>query len=106
MLPKRHVDTGMGFERLTSVLQGKMSNYDTDNFKYLFKAIFKVNVFLLSAHIFNIIMEWQNCSEVPKYGGKFGENDWNNMDKSYRILVDHSRAITVCLADGAIPEEK
>lgn len=43
---------------------------------------------------------------MPKYEGKFGEKDWNNLDKSYRILSDHSRAITVCLADGVIPEEK
>ncbi|KAJ8935030.1 hypothetical protein NQ314_013055 [Rhamnusium bicolor] len=86
-LPKKHVDTGMGFERLTSVLQGKVSNYDTDNFTYLLNAIHK------------------NSSGVPKYEGKFGENDWNELDTSYRILADHTRMITACLADGIIPEQ-
>ncbi|CAH1117075.1 unnamed protein product [Phaedon cochleariae] len=86
-LPHLHVDTGMGFERLTSILQGKISNYDTDNFSYLLKAIHK------------------NCRNLPVYQGKFGENDWNNLDKSYRTLADHSRMVSVCLADGIIPEE-
>ncbi|XP_008196000.1 alanine--tRNA ligase, mitochondrial [Tribolium castaneum] len=87
LLPEKHVDTGMGFERLTAVLQGKISNYDTDNFTYLLKAIHK------------------NCSKIPEYRGTFGEKDWNSLDASYRVLADHARMVTVCLADAMIPEQ-
>lgn len=48
----------------------------------------------------------QICKEVPPYEGKFGEKDWNSLDASYRVIADHTRTITVCLADGMIPEQK
>nr|XP_033324410.1 alanine--tRNA ligase, mitochondrial [Megalopta genalis] len=83
-LSKHHVDTGMGFERLVALLQGKSSNYDTDLFKPLFEAI-------------------QKYTKAPGYTGQFF-ND-NDIDNGYRIIADHSRMITVALADGMIPEE-
>lgn len=46
------------------------------------------------------------CKNVDPYEGKYGERDWNQLDTSYRILADHSRMITVALADGMIPDEK
>lgn len=52
------------------------------------------------------IIVLQICKNSPAYEGKFGEKDWNSLDTSYRILADHSRTITACLADGMIPEEK
>ncbi|GLV40333.1 Alanyl-tRNA synthetase mitochondrial [Carabus blaptoides fortunei] len=87
LLPKRHIDTGMGLERLTAILQNKSSNYDTDIFSNLFNYITK------------------KCKGLPVYAGKFGANDLKGIDTSYRILADHSRMITACLADGMIPEE-
>ncbi|KAH8365808.1 hypothetical protein KR093_004670 [Drosophila rubida] len=86
-LPAQHVDTGMGFERLTAILQNKSSNYDTDLFTPLFDGI-------------------QSISKAPIYGGSF-PNSHNSalLDTSYRILADHSRMITVCLADGMLPDQ-
>lgn len=83
-LSKHHVDTGMGFERLVALLQGKKSNYDTDLFQPLFKTI-------------------QKYANAPEYKGEFS-NENNELDRAYRILVDHSRMITVALADGVVPE--
>lgn len=86
-LPKHHIDTGMGFERLVALLQEKKSNYDTDLFQPLFNAI-------------------QKCSNAPEYRGTFGDEDAGKIDYGYRILADHARMVTVALSDNMLPEQK
>lgn len=76
-LPAKHVDTGMGFERIVSILQNTKSNYRTDLFKPLFHAIQQ-----LTAH---------NDEEVEA-----------NITP-YRVISDHARAATFLIADGVVP---
>ena len=76
-LPAKHVDTGMGFERLCMVLQGKQSNYDTDVFTPLLAEIAKIS---------NIT---------------YGSN--TRSDVAMRVIADHLRAVTFAIADGQLP---
>uniref|UniRef100_A0A2R5LM37 Alanine--tRNA ligase n=1 Tax=Ornithodoros turicata TaxID=34597 RepID=A0A2R5LM37_9ACAR len=85
LLPKQHVDTGMGFERLVSVIQNKPSNYDTDVFVPLFEAI-------------------QKATGVRPYQGLVGKDDVDGIDMAYRVLADHSRTLTIALSDGGRPD--
>ncbi|KAJ8714235.1 hypothetical protein PYW08_007855 [Mythimna loreyi] len=81
-LNKRHVDTGMGLERMASILQGVPSNYDTDLFQPIIRAI-------------------EKNSKVSPYGGSYERAAV--LDAAYRRLADHARMISVCLADGVFP---
>ena len=81
-LPARHVDTGMGFERITAVLQGKTSNYDTDIFTGLMRAISDL--------------------AGARYGGALDDPK----DIAFRVIADHARMATFAVTDGAVPSNK
>ncbi len=82
-LPAKHVDTGMGFERITRVIQGKASNYDTDVFTPYFTRIREI------------------CN-APAYSGSLTEP----RDIAYRVLADHIRTLTFAITDGAEPSNE
>jgi alanyl-tRNA synthetase len=88
-LPAKHVDTGMGFERLVRVLQGKQSNYDSDVFTGTLAAIEKITN-----------KKYDPSVLPPAEGGKPGA--WHQA-VAFRVLSDHIRAISFTIADGQLP---
>jgi alanyl-tRNA synthetase len=101
-LPARHVDTGMGFERVTSIIQGtknfedfanaKISNYETDIFRPLFDSLEK-----LSGRKYH--------STLPK-SGSAGETEQEKMDVAFRVIADHIRTLGFAIADGIQPSNE
>ncbi len=81
-LPEKHVDTGMGFERLCMAIQDKKSNYDTDVFTPFISLIEKM-------------------TGIP-YKGSYAPDAYS--DIAMRVVVDHLRAVSFTIADGQLPD--
>uniref|UniRef100_A0A8C8VGV8 alanine--tRNA ligase n=1 Tax=Pelusios castaneus TaxID=367368 RepID=A0A8C8VGV8_9SAUR len=96
-LPQHHVDTGMGLERLVTVLQSKHSNYDTDLFTPILDSTLPPLKHLLS------------CSPLHRAAGAlvtrawWGGADIGSVNMAYRVVADHVRTLSVCIADGVYP---
>ncbi|MDP1745429.1 MAG: alanine--tRNA ligase [Bacteroidota bacterium] len=86
-LPAQHVDTGMGFERLVRVLQGKQSNYDTDVFK----------------PILDKIEELSTLDYNPENENEPKNKAQQTINIAMRVIADHIRAISFSIADGQLP---
>jgi alanyl-tRNA synthetase len=100
-LPQRHVDTGMGFERVTAIIQGTknltdfsgtISNYETDIFRPFFDELEK-----LSGKKYG--------STIPKQKNAV-ENEQEKIDVAFRVIADHIRALSFAIADGIIPSNE
>jgi alanyl-tRNA synthetase len=100
-LPQRHVDTGMGFERVTAIIQGtknltdfskRISNYETDIFRPIFDELEE-----LSGKKYE--------STIPKERSP-GENDQEKIDIAFRVIADHIRTLSFAIADGIIPSNE
>ena len=95
-LPATHVDTGMGFERICMVLQGKRSNYATDLFVPIIEKIET-----LTSHRYG-----QGAAKGSGGLGasRFDAADMDNItDVAFRVIADHARTLTFAIADGVVP---
>ena len=79
-LPHKHIDTGMGFERIVRILQNKTSNYDTDLWTPIFHAIEKL-------------------TDASAYGSSLDDP----VDIAYQVLADHTRCLVIAIGDGGRP---
>ena len=100
-LPQRHVDTGMGFERVTAIIQGTknltdftgtISNYETDVFRPIFDEIEK-----LSGKRYG--------STLPE-SGSAGDTEQEKIDVAFRVIADHIRTLSFAIADGIQPSNE
>jgi alanyl-tRNA synthetase len=102
-LPQRHVDTGMGFERVTAIIQGTknltdfsstISNYETDIFRPIFDQLEKLS-------------GKKYASKLPEKDSQHSTlNSQQAVDIAFRVIADHIRALSFAIADGIIPSNE
>src|SRR5882724_2062862 len=101
-LPQRHVDTGMGFERVTAIIQGtknltdfsgRISNYETDIFRPIFDEL-------------ETLSGKKYASTLPDRSQNSTLNPQQATDVAFRVIADHIRALSFAIADGIIPSNE
>jgi alanyl-tRNA synthetase len=101
-LPERHVDTGMGFERVTAIIQGTknltdfsgtISNYETDIFRPIFNELEKLS----GKKYESMLLDRSQPSTL---------NSQQSVDIAFRVIADHIRALSFAIADGIIPSNE
>jgi alanyl-tRNA synthetase len=107
-LPQRHVDTGMGFERVTAIIQGTknltdfsgtVSNYETDIFHPIFDELEK-----LSGKKYASTLPRSEPSAIRNEGQS--GSDQSAIDVAFRVIADHIRTLSFAIADGIIPSNE
>jgi alanyl-tRNA synthetase len=116
-LPQRHVDTGMGFERVTAIIQGTknltnfsetVSNYETDVFRPIFDELEKLS----GKKYISTLPDVQGSSGVAIGGSPIEHSsgvrsrEQIQIDIAFRVIADHIRALSFAIADGIIPSNE
>jgi alanyl-tRNA synthetase len=115
-LPAKHVDTGMGFERVTSIIQGtqqftdfanaRISNYETDIFRPIFDAIEKLSGKKYGSSLpgsAGILPASSNDPETRRRDGGAPSAEQIQLDIAFRVIADHIRTLSFAIADGIQP---
>jgi alanyl-tRNA synthetase len=115
-LPQRHVDTGMGFERVTAIIQGTrnltdffgtISNYETDVFRPIFDELEKLSGKKYESTL-PIVGQAHRLpvEEGSRSGRPTSDNKQDEIDVAFRVIADHIRALSFAIADGIVPSNE
>ena len=116
-LPQRHVDTGMGFERVTAIIQGTknlsdfsgtISNYDTDIFRPIFDELEKLSGknYGSTIPIVGQARRLPRGEEGSRSGRPTNDPEQEKIDVAFRVIADHIRALSFAVADGIVPSNE
>jgi alanyl-tRNA synthetase len=114
LLPQRHVDTGMGFERVTAIIQGTknltdfsgtISNYETDIFRPIFDEIEKLSSRRYGSTL-PIVGRLGETPSAADTAALQNQTEQEKIDIAFRVIADHIRALSFAIADGIIPSNE
>jgi alanyl-tRNA synthetase len=113
-LPQRHVDTGMGFERVTAIIQdtknltdfsGTISNYETDIFRPIFDELEKLSGRKYGSTI-PVVGRLGETPTTADTAALQNQTEQEKIDVAFRVIADHIRALSFATADGIIPSNE